>query len=215
MFRTNAGNLAARQRYKANLVDQAMKDACRMYGAALTQQARTLSKGPISTAELSEYKPGMYSTKRPARPAFDAIINAQTGLFASSWHFGTWAFTGHVTVTVYNTAPYAKYMMGTARMRERPILDEAMQKLATGPEAAAIAALTGPGSAASAAVTAAIGAVMGSGASAGSAAGSRVFAGYVLRAKRRAENGTASVAAGMFEILISTAVTYGSAALDA
>ena len=214
MFRTNAGNLAARQRYNAAVVDQAMRDACRLYGAAVTQQARTLSKGPISTAELSKYKPGMYSTKRPARPAFDAIINAQTGLFAASWHFGTWSFTGHVTVTVYNTAPYAKYMMGTARMRERPILDEAMQKLASGPGAAttAAAAIAGSGGA-----TGSTGSTAGTGAlsSVGAAAGSRVFAGYVLKAKRRAENGTTSVAAGLFDILISTAVTYGSAALDA
>lgn len=148
-FVTNAGNLAARNRFKAKLIDAALKKACKDYAIAVQSQARRLSQGPLKTAALRRIKPGLYSTKRPARTVFDATINMQTGLFAQSWHYGTYSSAGGVTVTVWNSAPYAKYMMGTLRMRQRPILDMAMGMVGAA-AASSAAAGTDPAASASA-----------------------------------------------------------------
>ena len=199
-FVTNAGSLAARQRYRANFVDQALKDACRAYGAAVMAQAINLSRGPLKTAALNRIKPGLYSKKRPVREMFDAIINVQTGQFENSWHFGTWAYSGHVVVTVWNSAPYAKYMMGTTFMRERPVLDRALRRLSVVGDPAGTSGAYTPPAALSAQV-------------ATNSPTSQAFVAYMLNAKRSAESG-ASVGRSLLDVVISTAATYGSAVLD-
>lgn len=122
VFKTNANGLAARQRFRGKQVDAAMQAQARLWGQQVKARATALSQGTLSASRLRGYKPGLYSTRRAGNPAFDAVVNKQSGLLARSWTFGVWSFTGHVTVTVFNTAPYSGYLMGTARMRMRPIL---------------------------------------------------------------------------------------------
>lgn len=125
-FRTNANHIAARQRERAAKVDAAMKAGSAAWGQGVMRRAVALSQGPLKTAMLRQYRPGLYSTASPSNPAFDAVINSQTGLFARSWRVSTWGYSGHVTTTVYNVAPYSGFMMGTARMRFRGVLEAAV-----------------------------------------------------------------------------------------
>jgi len=126
-FLTNAKALARQQRFRAARVDAGLKRQARLWGQAVKARAEALSRGPLTQAQLRQYRPGLYSTARGARPAFDATVNSHTGLFAASWRVGVWAVAGGVTVTVWNQAPYAGFMQGTERMRRRGILDAAAQ----------------------------------------------------------------------------------------
>ena len=119
----NAGSLATRQRQRGKAVDAAMKARARLWGETVKQNAVSLSQGTISAAALRRYSPGLYSRARAANPGFDAVLNRQTGLLAASWRMQVWAMSDKTTVTVFNTAPYSGFMLGTVKMRPRPILD--------------------------------------------------------------------------------------------
>ena len=124
-LRTNANALATRQRLRGKTVDAALKARARLWGETVQKNAVSLSQGPIKTAQLRGYSPGLYSTARAANPYFDAQINAQSGVFAASWRVRVWSIGDKLTITVLNVAPYAGYMTGTDKMRRRDILGRA------------------------------------------------------------------------------------------
>lgn len=126
-FLTNAKSLARRQRFRGTQVDAALKATARLWGQQVKTRAESLSRGTITTAQLRQYRPGLYSTLLAAQPLFDAKINSHTGLFAASWRLGVWTTRSGVTVTVWNQAPYAQFMQGTERMRRRGVLDAAAE----------------------------------------------------------------------------------------
>lgn len=128
-FKTNAISLAARQRIRGKAVSAAMQVQARLYGETLKRAAESLSQGPMTTAQLSQYKPGFYSTSRTGDVYSDAVINQQTGRLRNSWYSGVGTFSGHVTVTVWNTSPEAKFMLGTSKMRKRDILGRAIGQI--------------------------------------------------------------------------------------
>ena len=123
---TNAKSLATRQRFRAKQVDAALQAQARKWGSDVKARAMILSNGPLTTAQLRRYRPGLYSTQLPPRAVFDALVNRQSGEFARSWRIRVASYAGHITVTVLNDADDAKWMQGTSKMRLRPIL-----KLAT------------------------------------------------------------------------------------
>jgi len=124
-FLTNTKSLAACQRTRGKVVSAAMKAQSKAWGEAVKRSAEALSQGAISTQDLQRYKPGLYSQARAASPNFDAEINKHSGKFASSWRVGTWDFANYVTTTVWNECEYARFMVGTVRMRKRDILGRA------------------------------------------------------------------------------------------
>lgn len=127
-FRTNANELAARQRLRGNAVTKAMEAALVTWANEVKTEAIKLSEGTKSTAELNKYKPGLYSRARTADPVLDAIVNKQTGDFAASWKVVAISGLGYSMVTILNDSAHAGFMMGTTRMRFRGVLDAAIAK---------------------------------------------------------------------------------------
>jgi len=111
-----------------------------LYATALREEQKTaqiwklqairLSHGPLKTKKLQSLAwevnqgRGLYSTAQPAPPMNPAIINLQTGRLSRSWQTRTTAHKDGPRTTLWNTAPYAYKMLGTARMIPRPILQE-------------------------------------------------------------------------------------------
>ena len=62
-----------------------------------------------------------------ALPAPAYVINKQTARFYSAWHWNFTVWPNGCQGMVWNSAPYSKYMLGTSKMIDRPILHEAAQ----------------------------------------------------------------------------------------
>jgi len=127
-FLTNSKPLATRQRTRGRVVSAAMKAQSKAWGEAVKRNAEALSQGSLTAQDLQRYRPGLYSQARAASPNFDAEINKHSGKFANSWRIGTGAFAGDVTTTVWNECEYARFMVGTVRMRKRDILGRAQSQ---------------------------------------------------------------------------------------
>lgn len=101
--------------------------------AAKTTAIR-LSHGPLKTEHLQrmarEFNKGrgLYSTAAPAPPMNPAIVNLQSGRFSRSWQTRvTWNGAG-TSMTLWNTAPYAKFLLGTNKTIARLILQEVVRQ---------------------------------------------------------------------------------------
>jgi len=70
-----------------------------------------------------------YAAKHPGRlPVRAHIINKQLGKFHRSWHWNFIVGNNFAKGTIWNAAKYAKFMLRTEYMIERPILKEALAR---------------------------------------------------------------------------------------
>jgi hypothetical protein len=93
----------------------------------MRQRAIELSSGTYySTAQGSRTGYYPYSRRVNAPPAAPYILNVQTGVLRSSWNVSIARGVDTMTVTIYNKAPYARFMtgLGTRKMIGRPILEQ-------------------------------------------------------------------------------------------
>jgi hypothetical protein len=133
---SNAAELAARWQARAQSVPRELRKAAWEHGKVITEQAKEFSSLTDHTLrQLATYykrKPrGAYSRRRPAdRPHPDFQIHKQSGAFYGAWGFGVTVAGGRFVATVRNRARHARYMRGTRRMRERPVLKEAVRRTA-------------------------------------------------------------------------------------
>jgi hypothetical protein len=128
-FVTNAGNLGARKRILAGKTEESFRIAAKLQLVHMKSVAETLSSGPLSTKSL-RWLGHPYSKRLGPNSALlpDYVINAQSGEFRASWVCRAQKTQIGWTITLYNTSAHAKFMMGTQRMRFRPILDEIIRR---------------------------------------------------------------------------------------
>lgn len=132
-FVTNAGALAARKRVLAGKTAEAFRAVAQGQGKEMVRVAESLSAGTLTAAALQ--KAGHpYARRRVPGSAgvADFIINKQSGDFAAAWHSRAQKTRQGWTVTVWNDDKAAAYLMGTSKMRVRPILDEVVRRCAAG-----------------------------------------------------------------------------------
>lgn len=124
-FVTNAGALASRKRLLADQVQSNLRAAAKDHAEKMRAKAIQLSSGSLSTAQLKQ-KGHPYARRFPIGFALqpDFLINAQAGAFKAAWHTRVQETSKGWTITLFNTSPEAKFMMGTKAMRMRPILIE-------------------------------------------------------------------------------------------
>lgn len=133
---SNATELAARFRQRAASVGREMRQAAWEHGKVIKEKAQEFSNLSDHTLkQLATYykrKPrGAYSRGRSAnRPHPDHLIHRQSGALYAGWKFGVTTAGGNFVTTCRNSAPHARYMRGTRRMRPRPVLDEAVRQTA-------------------------------------------------------------------------------------
>lgn len=129
MIVTNAGNLAARQRRRSEKYIAEVQEANAQNAGVLMKKAKQFSQRQfVSTAQLRRMG-HPYAVRDPRPPVRAHIINRQNGLLYQSWRTSNVRTgTDKTVATVYNTAPYSRYMMGTTKMIARPILSEAMSR---------------------------------------------------------------------------------------
>ena len=124
-FVTNAGALALKHSAFAMSTRAKFEAAAKAHADFLVAIARELSSGTTSTEELIAMG-HPYSTRYAPNsgPSPDYVINAQTGALRDGWQARADLEAGNWVVLLWNETSYAKFMMGTDRMRKRPILDE-------------------------------------------------------------------------------------------
>lgn len=105
---------------KAAALKREIEWANKKNGFLLLQAARAHSEGPFSSRTLRALG-HPYATRHATPPLDPAVINRQSGRFASSWRLEE--VSGETTgFRVVNDAPYAGYLEeGTPRMVRRPI----------------------------------------------------------------------------------------------
>ena len=127
---TNAGVLAGRLRVRSEQYVEEVRAAQVANGDLLLKKVKQFTQRRfVSTQQLR--KLGHPYAKRDPRPPVRAhILNKQAGLLYSSWKVNVRRYPDGATVSVVNTAPYAKYMTaeGTTKMIGRPIFDEALKR---------------------------------------------------------------------------------------
>lgn len=137
---TNAGTLARKNIDRQKLLRMELERARRESQKAIKRTAEALSSGTTSTATLSAPPPGLnhpygyggYNSRGIRGPVPNGgelgIINEQTGLFRNSWEADGYSFPDRQVITLWNDAPYAADMLGTDKMRARPILNIIRQR---------------------------------------------------------------------------------------
>lgn len=104
----------------------------RLFAAVVAAEALTLedakkeairaSSGTITTKTLRRMK-HPYARRDPQTPLDPGLINAQSGRFRRSWRTRRPIRSGRkITSRLRNNDPKGKYMRGTAKMIERPVL---------------------------------------------------------------------------------------------
>ncbi len=136
MPRSNALALSKKNQRRATAIIPALNQAKKDTEAALWHRAVwELSAGSVKQSTLSQGPPGLNnpygygpSNSRGPRGAVPygnlAIINRQSDDFAASWDTVGLVTTNSVTVLIFNTSPHAKFLLGTDRMKRRPVLEE-------------------------------------------------------------------------------------------
>jgi hypothetical protein len=128
-FVTNAGHLAATMRKRADTLQNRFRTTAKRYALTLKATAEELSSGPLGTHNLramgNPYKRALLAG---AAGQPDYIVNIQSGNFRGSWVTRVQKVGDTWTITLLNTSPESRYMMGTKRARMRPILEEVMRR---------------------------------------------------------------------------------------
>ena len=128
-FKTNAGNCAVNKKILAGKMEERFRQAARMEATKLKFLAESLSGGNLSLAMLAK-RGHPYGLRRLPGAAGqpDYIINKQSGRFATSWQSRAQKTSIGWTISLWNSAPEAFYLLGTDRMRPRLIFDEIMRR---------------------------------------------------------------------------------------
>ena len=140
VFTSNAGALAARLRRKASSFIPLQVGAMRAATNDVLHEARRLSGRTYATTAKLRAMGHPYARAgrgggfgRRLRggaglPAPPFVLNLQTGRLHGLWRTLVRRGMGVVTGTVYNLAAYSRFMRGTRKMIERPILQEALRR---------------------------------------------------------------------------------------
>ena len=129
----NRAALTARWRQRAAELSNAVIKAENQSAFAMKQQAIRLSHGPMKTADLAKLARevnrgyGLYGTRSPMPPMDPAVVNLQSGRLSRSWQTRLVLKPDGTSVTLWNTTPYAKYLLGTRKMIPRPILQKVIE----------------------------------------------------------------------------------------
>jgi len=118
--------LTLRSRQRRALMSRNIYRAERLNADALKRRAIQLSSGPYTTTWLRQQARlrgfGLYSVASPAPPDSPFIINAQGGGIRNHWQTRLVPTADGTSLTLFNTDPAAKYLLGTPTMIFRPIL---------------------------------------------------------------------------------------------
>lgn len=118
--------LTSRAKARAVNVTRNVLRAERAGAEAMKVRAIQLSSGSYSTAYLRQQSRlrgfGLYSIASPAPPDSPFIINAQTGGVRSHWQTRLVITGDGTSITLFNTDPAAKFLLGTTKAILRPIL---------------------------------------------------------------------------------------------
>lgn len=130
----DAKEIAMRNRRRARALMRNLKKAIEVSEVAIWKEAVKNSEGTTSTAALSAAPPGLnhpygigMANRRGARGSIPnggdpGIINQQKGTFKASWDTKATVRTDAQMIVLFNDSKEAKFMMGTSKMRPRPIL---------------------------------------------------------------------------------------------
>lgn len=125
---TNAGNLSGRMKAQSEKYVQEVREAQVQNAKLVMEKAKQFSQRQFfSSAQLAKMG-HPYSKVAPMPPMKEYIINRQSGTFYASWQMRVLKNAEGIYASVYNTAPWARYMVGTKKMIARPILDEALER---------------------------------------------------------------------------------------
>ena len=118
---SNAAHLSVITSRRVRNILPAIRRSEQETGRIMRATSQRLSLGTISSVELALLG-HPYSRRNPRPPQDPGIINRQTGAFAASWHYRTEISGSRTLLYIYNSASYARYMLGTRYMIRRPIL---------------------------------------------------------------------------------------------
>lgn len=124
-----AEQIAKMFRRAAQFLETEMRAAEKANLTTTLRAAESLSQGAFSLAQLRALG---HPYRRGGRPPQDpAIINRQSGIFASSWLLvGPYSFEDGIHAEVVNTSPEAEFLRkGTRAMIERPFEERIREKV--------------------------------------------------------------------------------------
>lgn len=129
MITSNANRLAAGMERRSDNYLKEVREAVKKNTKVVYTKARQFSQRRFASIADLRRMGHPYSRLRPGRlPVAAHIINRQLGKFHRSWHWNFIVGNDLFKGTVWNAAKYAKFMLGTKYMIERPVLQEALKR---------------------------------------------------------------------------------------
>ena len=127
---TNAGNLSGRMKSQSAKYVAEVKQAQKDNAALVLQKVKQFSAQRFFSLPQLRSMGHPYAVRDPRPPVKPHIINRQSGAFYGAWHLRVLSNAQGVFASVYNSAPWARYMVGggKSKMIARPILDEALRR---------------------------------------------------------------------------------------
>lgn len=125
---SNAGYLVTRLRSRSDKYVEEVRAAVRDNANLVYVKARQFSQRRFFSLAQLRKMGHPYAVRNPRPPVRAHIINRQSGALYGAWRVNVKKNPDGITCTVMNTAPWAKYMLGTKKMIARPILDEAVAR---------------------------------------------------------------------------------------
>ncbi len=127
---TNAGVLAGRLRVRSQQYVKEVREAQKENGDLLLRKCKQFTNQRFFSTSQLRRMGHPYATRDPRPPVRPHILNRQSGALHERWKVNVRNYPDGVTVSVVNTAPYAKYMTedGTTKMIGRPVLEEALRR---------------------------------------------------------------------------------------
>ena len=127
MITTNAAKLADTMHRRSKFPEH-IRVAMKQNAQVVKAKARQFTQRRFFSLKQLADMGHPYARRNPRPPVKPWIINAQNRALHNAWAT-TYARTSDgARATVYNRAPYAKYMRGTRYMIERPVIEEAIRR---------------------------------------------------------------------------------------
>lgn len=123
---TNAGNLSGRMKAQTEKYVEEVREAQVQNAKLVMEKAKQFSNQRFFSLQQLRKMGHPYAKRDPRPPVKAHIINRQSGTFYASWQMRVLKNSEGIYASVYNSAPWARYMVGTKKMIARPILDEAL-----------------------------------------------------------------------------------------
>jgi len=129
MITSNAKRLAVGMEWRSENYLKEVSAAIKKNTKVVYTKARQFSQQRFASLADLRRMGHPYAAKHPGRlPVAAHIINKQLGLFHRSWHWNFIVGNNMSKGTIWNAAKYAKFMLGTKYMIERPVLKEALKR---------------------------------------------------------------------------------------